>query len=541
MSEEDPGVIARDQKRRQHGIQPAEQRAKFRRGLPVATRTISDKKLKGKLKYSERIVREAQENAAKINDWLLPQEAGSLEPEGLEQTWRYQQADIVAAAPTGVRHKIFDISLNELGPYCIGYSRSGRHALLGGRKGHLAMMDCERLSTVCELHVRETVRDVQFLHNETMFAVAQREHVYIYDKRGIELHRLGDHTGVSRLEFLPYHHLLTSVGKAGILRYQDTSTGQIIAKHKTKKGPCATMRQNPWNAVMCLGHGDGQVTMWTPNLTTPVVKMLCHYGPVKAVAVDSTGRYMVTSGADKSIRVWDIRMYKPMHAYNTPAPVAWMDISQRGMLATGYTRRVQVWKDALEYKSNAPYLNHEVKQGLLHDLAFRPYEDILGIGHQGGVSSMLVPGAGEPNYDSYVANPYQTKKQRQEAEVHQLLDKLQPDMIVLDPDTIGQVIKEPGDVQKQRQMEAEEANRSRNKALQEKADKKSKMKGKNKPTRRQRKKQQNIIEERKPKIKAAMRDQGLTAERGHMLAEKRKQEKAQQLEGLPRALHRFYK
>ncbi len=35
--------------------------------------------------------------------------------------------------------------------------------------------------------VKETTRDVCFLHNETFFAAAQKKYVYIYDKRGIEV------------------------------------------------------------------------------------------------------------------------------------------------------------------------------------------------------------------------------------------------------------------------------------------------------------------------------------------------------------------
>lgn len=66
-------------------------------------------------------------------------------------------------------------------------------------------------------------------------------------------------------------------------------------------------------------------------------------------------------------------------------------------------------------------------------------QDVVVVGHTGGVSTMLVPGSGEPNFDSYVADPYQRARARQEQEVHQLMDKLQPDMIVVDPTTIGQV------------------------------------------------------------------------------------------------------
>lgn len=41
-------------------------------------------------------------------------------------------------------------------------------------------------------------------------------------------------------------------------------------------GPCDVLRQNPHNAVSLLGHTQGVVTMWTPNMSSPVIKMLTH-------------------------------------------------------------------------------------------------------------------------------------------------------------------------------------------------------------------------------------------------------------------------
>jgi len=101
-------------------------------------------------------------------------------------------------------------------------------------------------------------------------------------------------------------------GNPGYLKYQDTSTGQVIAEHRTKMGACSSMTQNLHNAVIHLGHQNGCVTLWTPNLPHPAVQLLAHVGPVVSVAVDPSegGRYMATAGRDGTVKVWDCRNWK---------------------------------------------------------------------------------------------------------------------------------------------------------------------------------------------------------------------------------------
>ncbi|GJJ78052.1 U3 small nucleolar RNA-associated protein 7 [Entomortierella parvispora] len=452
---------------------------------------LENKKLKGTIKRREKQFKEAAYKAAS-SELLLTEEGGYLEPEGIEKTYQLTQSALKKEVDISTAHKMFTLDL-KFGPYSIDYTRNGRHLLIGGRKGHVAAFDWQAGKLACELQLRETVRDVKWLHNETLFAVAQKKYVYIYDKTGTEIHCLRNHIEVNKLDFLPYHFLLASVGNAGYLKYQDTSTGKLVAEHRTKLGKCDVMTQNPANAIMHLGHGNGTVTLWSPNMTTPLVKMQCHRGPVTAMAIDHAGKYMATAGLDGQLKLWDLRSYKPMQEYFTPTPASSLSISQRGLLAVGFGPHVSVWKNPFTTKQTSPYMSHLQPGSPVHDVEFVPFEDVLGFGHRSGISSIVVPGAGEANFDALEANPFQTKKQRQEMEVHALLDKIQPEMITLDVEHVGKMDKAPIQVINKEKKEAWAA------ANPEQATElKFKARGKNSSSRRHlRKKAKNVIDQKK--------------------------------------------
>eukprot|EP00301_Raphidiophrys_heterophryoidea_P023570 c7408_g1_i1.p1 GENE.c7408_g1_i1~~c7408_g1_i1.p1 ORF type:complete len:539 (-),score=140.12 c7408_g1_i1:247-1803(-) len=404
-----------------------------------AKRLTDDKKLRRVLVTTSKASEKAIERAMRA-EMMLASQPGFIEPENsMEKTYKVKQAEIVKSVDVQTAHKKFSLKLNSYGPYNVALSHNGRHMLLAGNKGHVASMDWVAHTLSSEIFLKETVRDVTYLHNESMYACAQRKYAYIYDSNtGAEIHCMRNHFEPTRLQFLKYHFLLASVNTGGILRYHDTSTGEHVSEINTHKGACHVMAVSPYNAIVTLGHSNGTVSLWTPNTHKALVKMLCHAGSLTDVAVHSNGVHMVTSGLDGRIKVWDVRKYATLHTYLPSVPTHSLAISQRGVLAWTEARKVLLFKDALNSFQTHPYLTHE-SESTVERVAFVPYEDVLVVGHALGIESMLVPGAGEPNFDTREANPYQTARQRSEHEVHTLLEKLPPDTICIDPREIGSI------------------------------------------------------------------------------------------------------
>uniref|UniRef100_A0A7S3VGC4 BING4 C-terminal domain-containing protein n=1 Tax=Chaetoceros debilis TaxID=122233 RepID=A0A7S3VGC4_9STRA len=471
---------------------------------------FADKTVKAKISRIETKRLDAAIAAADAEIILNTEQSGFLEVDSeMERTYKLTQNQLKEHLDEQTAKHIYDLKLDQYSPYGMNYDRSGRCGLLYGKNGgHIALMDMHTMALKTEIHLNEKVRDATFLHNTSLFAVAQKKHAFIYDDSGIEIHRMSEHQDIFQMQFLPHHWLLCTIGRTGYLKYHDTSTGQMMTTHRTKMGACHTMTQNKSNAVIHCGHLNGAVTLWSPASSNFLVKMLCHRGaPVQSLAVDKTGRYMVTGGADSQVKIWDLRMYKQTHSYFTRggSPTS-LDISQKGVLGIGHGSQTTFWSpESLRTKVKDPYMGHSLNgKGPVESVRFRPFEDVCGLGHSKGISSIVIPGSGEPNLDSmeYNLNPYQDKKQRQEAEVRSLLDKLSPDMITLDPNAIGTV--EEGDthtrLERNQQME-EDANEKKLRDGEVKVKEKNRMRGRNKTGKKLARKKKNVIDANVLKLK----------------------------------------
>lgn len=480
------------------------------------------KKLRKTLQETQdRIVEAASATGA--TEILLPEEAGFIQMDNGVKTFKLKQKDLKKEVDLNTGKNIMDLYLTKFGPYKVGYSRNGRYMIFSGAKGHVATMDCQRSKVGMELQLEEDVYDAQFLHNETFFATAQKKYAFIYDAKGVELHCMRRHERPFKLDFLPYHYLLTTVGQSGWVKWHDISIGEYVAGYSTGHGPCRVLKHNPVNAVSHLGHANGVVSLWSPASGKALVSMFCHKSPVTDLAIDKSGNYMCTAGLDGFMKVWDLRKYSCVHAYKPRHPVMSLDISDKGLISMAVGREVQVLKDAFTKPTDVTYLQHEIKPpgsiknaggGVaasvkalassvsVKSVKFRPFEDVLSIGHSHGVSTIVVPGSGEPNIDTFENNPFANPKQRREAEIQTLLTKVSHEMIGLDASFVGTVDKDANTLVAEQQAVFSNANA---KAVEKKE--RNRKRGKNKISAKLRRRQKNVIDAQTIKLRDSLKKQ----------------------------------
>jgi U3 small nucleolar RNA-associated protein 7 len=195
-----------------------------------------------------------------------------------------------------------------------------------------------------------------------------------------------------------------------------------------------------------LGHTNGVLSFWSPNSPEPAATVFVHPSAVTAIDVNFVGSHFATAGGDGSVRVWDIRNFERSYSRtNDKYTATSVAFSATGVLGIARGVRVDFFRTFDEKRA---FLAHNF-ESVVKGLKFVTFEDFAVCGLENGISSVVVPGSGEPNIDSNVANPFATAEWRQEQEVRGLLDKIPWDMITMEE---GGAIKvgRPVDRQKKR-------------------------------------------------------------------------------------------
>ncbi|KAJ7631960.1 hypothetical protein DFH06DRAFT_1337481 [Mycena polygramma] len=174
-----------------------------------------------------------------------------------------------------------------------------------------------------------------------------------------------------------------------------------------------------------LGPQNCCVTPWTPNLPHPAVQVLAHLGPVASVSVDPStgGRYTATADRDGAVKVWDCRNWKG----------AVREWSARGGRPNSSGVRGVYTAPTIHAHSRA-----HAAAALPHAPHHAPAADLGAL--------RAVPGRADDQEHPRPrrgADPFENRKVRREKEVKALLDKIQPDVITLDPELIGSLAPEP--------------------------------------------------------------------------------------------------
>ncbi len=88
--------------------------------------------------------------------------------------------------------------------------------------------------------------------------------------------------------------------------------------------------------------------------------MWTHKQKVTSVALDRSGTYMATTAMDRSMKIWDARMYKCLMEHKLPGAASNLEFSDRRVIGVSIDNEVQLFRDACTTAVTHPYLRHSV-------------------------------------------------------------------------------------------------------------------------------------------------------------------------------------
>ncbi|EGG01269.1 uncharacterized protein MELLADRAFT_92544 [Melampsora larici-populina 98AG31] len=101
-----------------------------------------------------------------------------------------------------------------------------------------------------------------------------------------------------------------------------------------------------------------------------------------------------------------------LNEWTSKNPAETLNWSQKTLLAVGWGSNVSIYSGiGRNEKRKRTHMQERFPSETIEQVQFCPFEDVLGVGHSGGFSSLIIPGSGEANFNSLKADPFENKSQ----------------------------------------------------------------------------------------------------------------------------------
>jgi WD40 repeat protein len=118
---------------------------------------------------------------------------------------------------------------------------------------------------------------------------------------------------ISAVACSPNGRMLAVAGSdeaASVLQFWDYAGETLLATKPSAQGPCNCVAFSHDGGLLASGSGS-QVHLWNPETQTRLTTLTGHSQIVTSVAFSEDGTILATSGADQTVRLWDITRHLP--------------------------------------------------------------------------------------------------------------------------------------------------------------------------------------------------------------------------------------
>jgi WD40 repeat protein len=227
-----------------------------------------------------------------------------------------------------------------------------RQALVGG--AGLAVVDIASGQTINTLQPRGKIIGsggevaVSAASPRALSAATSYNLTYVWDLKSQELkHVLKGHEGLILAVAISPDGTRGLTGSGGIdivgkkavpreasLRLWDLDQGTEIGKYEAHGGDILTTVFLGDGLKALTGGHDGTICLWDFSQTTALVKTIkAHAARTYALAVAAKARRLISTGADKKVRLWDLDTLSELHTFDVPIGARHVAVDDAGRYA----------------------------------------------------------------------------------------------------------------------------------------------------------------------------------------------------------------